>query len=126
MGGGTGETWAVPVETGMIVELAGLSRTELNGRRGECLAFDSANERWGVRLGDGGGLSVRPSNLTRAPPAAEDAQKAALQAATAAADIITRLRVRFQGSQTLWHGSPLPVLGDVLKSMPRARHRKRP
>ena len=48
---------------GERVELHSLNKAEHNGKQGELLEFDAEAGRWGVKLSNGGGLSVRPCNL---------------------------------------------------------------
>tara|TARA_B110001452_G_scaffold248613_1_gene235512 strand:+ start:156 stop:1472 length:1317 start_codon:yes stop_codon:yes gene_type:complete len=81
------------IETGMIVELHSLSRAELNGRIGECGAWDATKERWSVQLlGGSDRMAVRPVNLWRAAPAApEDAEKA-FQACAEGSDLLAAIR----------------------------------
>ena len=45
------------------MELHSLNKAEHNGKQGELLEFDAEAGRWGVKLSNGGGLSVRPCNL---------------------------------------------------------------
>ena len=84
--------WEVPVEVGMHVELHSLSRADLNGRRGEALAWDPAKERWAIHLVGGDKMAVRPINLKRAPPASPDAQEQAFLAAEQAAGLLAAIR----------------------------------
>ncbi len=50
--------------SGAAVRLGGLvARADLNGREGITLRFVGSSGRWQVRLPDGSGLAVRPSNL---------------------------------------------------------------
>ena len=84
--------WEVPVEIGMHVELHSLSRDDLNGRRGEALAWDPAKARWAIHLIGDEKMAVRPINLKRAPPAAADVKEEAFSAAEEAAGLLSAIR----------------------------------
>jgi len=85
-----------PIEIGMIVEMHSLSRTDMNGRLGECCSWDPIKERWGVRVLGGpvgsNSLAVRPENLRRAQPASRDVVGKAINIVDEAFAVLSALR----------------------------------
>ena len=75
------------VEAGALVEIHSLSRADLNGKQGWCVAWDAAKERWGVLvIGMESPIALRLANIRFAlmpePASIQPAATAARQAAT--------------------------------------------
>jgi hypothetical protein len=91
-----------PIPVGMIVQLHSLSATKLNGRVGECGAFDERKGRYAVELLDDEGRSsaadqrvnVRPANLCRPRPPPSKELKRAEELAAQGIKMLLAIRAR--------------------------------